>query len=198
MQDNPDRELLNRLQAADGQAFDALVAAYQEKVVNTCYRFVHSLADAEDVAQDVFMEIYLSLEQFRGQSRLSTWIYRIAVTKSLDFIRKARRKKRLGNLKRFMGFSGDDPDPQLNIAAPATNPHDDLERSERAAHLHQALNTLPENQRTAIILSKFEGLSYAEIAAVMDSTVSAIEALIHRAKANIHKKLFRYYEENLR
>ena len=75
-------ELLQRLEAKESQAFDDLVCLYQDKVVNTCYRFVHNLQDAEDVAQDVFIEIYQSLHGFRGQSSLATWIYRIAVTKS--------------------------------------------------------------------------------------------------------------------
>lgn len=194
---NPEEsELLQRLAAEDAQAFDDLVGLYQDKVVNTCYRFVHNLQDAEDVAQDVFIEIYQSLDSFRGQSALSTWIYRIAVTRSLDFIRRKTRKKRTGRFKRLLGYDTEEGRQEIEIPDPGTDPLDDLEREERFFLLHRALGSLPENQRTAVILNKFEGLSQAEVADVMGNTVSAVESLLHRAKQNLHKKLYHYFEKN--
>ena len=189
-------ELLQRLDAKESQAFDDLVCLYQDKVVNTCYRFVHNLQDAEDVAQDVFIEIYQSLHGFRGQSSLATWIYRIAVTRSLDFIRRKTRKKRTGQLKRLLGFDTDDGREELDIPDTVADPHDDLEQQERLDLLHEGLGTLPENQRTAVILNKFEGLSHTEVADIMGNSVSSVESLIHRAKQNLHKKLYDYFEKN--
>ena len=87
-----ENKLLKHLIQGDAEAFDLLITEYQDRVVSTCARFVHNREDAEDVAQDVFLEVYQSVDGFRGQSRLSTWIYRIAVTKSLDFVRKMKQK----------------------------------------------------------------------------------------------------------
>ncbi|MDP6042001.1 MAG: sigma-70 family RNA polymerase sigma factor, partial [Candidatus Latescibacteria bacterium] len=99
----PDERLpkSNQCEVSD---FNALVDQYQERILNLCYRFVNHREDAEDVAQDVFVEIYRSIGNFRGDSKLATWIHSIAVRKSLDFIRKKKRKKRFGQVKRFLGL----------------------------------------------------------------------------------------------
>jgi RNA polymerase sigma-70 factor (ECF subfamily) len=176
--------------------FGRIVHDYQEKIINTCYRFVHQQQDAEDVAQEVFIEVYRSLDAFQGKAALSTWIYRIAVTKSLDYLRKKGRKKRFGHLRRFLGFEDDRGEQTFEPQDPSTSV-DRLEQQERAAILQQAVAALPENQRVAITLNKYEALSYAEVARVMDTTVSSVESLIHRAKKNLHKRLARYYDEKL-
>ena len=173
--------------------FRSIVAEHQEMVVNTCYRFVFNREDAEDLAQDVFVEVFRSLEQFREESKLSTWIYRIAVTKSLDHLRHLNRKKRFSSLKRMIGMS----DPADDIAAPSNNnPPEALAQNERAIILQDALNTLPESQKTAFLLSKQEGYSNQEIADILQTSVSGVESLVHRAKKNLHKKLCRYYSEH--
>ena len=179
-------------------AFDDLVSEYQDRVVNTCFRFVHNVQDAEDVAQEVFLELYQSLDGFRGEAALSTWIYRIAVTRSLDFLRKINRKKRMGRLKRLIGLGDDDPDdPVADLPDPRDGPIRDLEDRERAAVLQEALAALPEPQRVAVVLNKYEGLTSSEVAKVMGKTVSSVESLIHRAKDQLKRRLERYYEENL-
>ena len=184
------------LQAAvkDGssEAFQHLVDRYHYKVINTCYGFVHNKEDAEDLAQEVFLEVYSSISRFREESKLSTWIYRISVTKSLDFIRKTTRKKRVGFLRSVFGK---DTEIEQVHAFPATNPHTSLEQQERANILQQAVDSLAENQKIAITLSKYEGFSYQEIADIMGTSLSSVEALIHRAKKNLQKKLYQYYEE---
>ena len=109
--------------------FRSLVAEHQEMVINTCYRFVFNREDAEDIAQDVFIEVFRSLEQFREESKLSTWIYRIAVTKSLDHLRHLKRKKRFSSLKRIVGFE----DPSAEIASPySENPAETFAGNEQA------------------------------------------------------------------
>ncbi|MCP4451665.1 MAG: sigma-70 family RNA polymerase sigma factor [Planctomycetes bacterium] len=192
-----DNKLLNDLIQGDPEAFDALITEFQDRVVNTCARFVNNLQDAEDVAQNVFIEVYQSVNRFRGQSRLSTWIYRIAVTKSLDFVRRMTRKKRMGRVKRLIGVGLDEEDMSIDPPDSGPSPHEDMETREQAALLNQAISTLPENQRTAIILTNYEQLSQAEVSKIMGNTVSAVESLIHRAKHNLRQKLTAYYEKNM-
>jgi RNA polymerase sigma-70 factor (ECF subfamily) len=189
-------ELLESLRSGKAGAFEELVLQYQDKVIDTCYRFVHNQQDAEDVAQDVFIEIYQSIGDFHGQSSLSTWVYRIAVTKSLDFVRRKNRKKRLGHLQRFFGFKDKEACQTLELKDSA-DPHKDLEQKERAAALCDAVASLPQNQRVAITLNKYEGFSSGEIADIMGTTVASVESLIHRAKKNLRKKLYRYYDRKI-
>ena len=160
-------------------------------VLNTCYRFVLNREDAEDIAQEVFLEAYRSLDSFRQESKLSTWLYRIAVTKSLDHLRKKKRKKRFSSLKRVMGFN--DPAEELALPSSIETPAEVLSGSERTEVLQSALDSLPDNQKTAFLLSKYDGYSNQEIADVMQTTVSAVESLVHRAKKNLQKKLEKHY-----
>lgn len=160
-------------------------------VLNTCYRFVLNREDAEDIAQEVFLEAYRSLDSFRQESKLSTWLYRIAVTKSLDHLRKKKRKKRFSSLKRVMGFN--DPAEELALPSSIETPAEVLSGSERTEILQSALDSLPDNQKTAFLLSKYDGYSNQEIADVMQTTVSAVESLVHRAKKNLQKKLEKHY-----
>lgn len=175
--------------------FRTVVEAYQEKVRNTCFRYLHNPEDADDVAQEVFVEAYESLDHFREESRLSTWIYRIAVNKCIDFIRRKNRKKRFAQLISIFGVgrhTTDIPDPG------GRDPHADLEIRERNATLNQVLDSLPDNQKTAILLSTYEGLSNKELASVMSLSLTAAEALLHRAKSNLKKQLTRYFERSLK
>ncbi len=180
------------LQAVSSEAFKSLVDENLHKVVNICYRFVNNRQEAEDLAQETFIEVYRSISKFRGDATISTWIHQIAVRKSLDIVRKRKRKKRIGF---FQGAIHLD-DPEVDIAASSsTRPDSILEIDERRRLLQAALATLPPNQHTAFVLSKYDGLSYDEIAQVMDTSTSAVTALIHRAKNNLRKRLSRYYED---
>ncbi len=170
--------------------FSTIVAEHQDMVLNTCYRFVLNREDAEDITQEVFLEAYRSFGSFRRESKLSTWLYRIAVTKSLDHLRKKKRKKRFSSLKRVIGFN--DPAEELTLPSMET-PAEVLSGNERTEILRKALDSLPDNQKTAFLLSKYDGYSNQEIAEVMHTTVSAIESLVHRAKKNLQKKLEKYY-----
>ena len=187
-------ELINEVKAGKAAAFKTLVEQYQDRVINTCYGFVRDKEDARDVAQDVFIEIYQSLENFREEAKLSTWIYRISVTKSLDFLRRKNRKKRMGQFKRL--FSIDDIAERLEQPS-GSNPDIDAEKMERDRILQQAIDRLPENQKIAITLSKYEGFSNKEISEIMNTSISSVESLIHRAKVNLKKKLYRHYDKHL-
>jgi len=175
------------------ELFRSLVDEHQEMVINTCYRFVFNRQDAEDIAQDVFVEVFRSLDRFREESKLSTWIYRIAVTKSLDHLRRLKRKKRFTSLKRIIGAE----DPTLNLPTPTRdNPEEAMLEGERTTVLQDALSSLPENQKTAFLLSKQDGHSNQEIADIMGTSVSAVESLVHRAKKNLQDKLQAFYARN--
>ncbi len=185
-------ELINRLRNKDEEAFRIIFNDNQKKVTNACYRLVNDIDIAEDLTQEVFIKVFSSFEQFRGDSQLSTWIYRIAITKSLDHLRAQKRKKRLAILKYFSG----NEEKQIEIEAPEDQRPDALmDNSERMKVLNDVLNTLPENQRIAFSLSKYDEMSSKEIAEVLATTVSAVESLIYRAKNNLEKKLYNYYRK---
>jgi RNA polymerase sigma-70 factor (ECF subfamily) len=187
--------LQQRLKHGDSAAFQELLSRYQHRVINTCYGFVRQREDAEDIAQEVFLEVYQSIQKFRGGAKLSTWIYRISVTKSLDFIRKKNRKKRFGTLRNILAR-----DAEIErIPAPTNdNPEHIVAQQERARMLKEAVEALPKNQQIAMTLHKYEGFSYKEVAEIMSTSVSSVESLIHRAKKNLQKKLFQYYDRQER
>jgi RNA polymerase sigma-70 factor, ECF subfamily len=133
--------------------------------------------DAEDISQDVFIEVYQSIKTFRGDAKLSTWIYRIAVTKSLDELKKRNRKKRITSFGKLLHL-----DDLANWIAGGTAPDKVLHEKEKMKEVIQALETLPDNQRVAFTLSKIEGYTNTEIAEIMNTTVIAVETLVSRAK----------------
>lgn len=161
--------------------------------MNTCYGFVHNYEDANDIAQEVFIEIFRSIKSFNEDSSLSTWIYRIATNKSLDFIRKIKRQKRWSELTRL---SFNHNEGLEHIIADTQDPNSVLENKERLKILNHAIDKLAENQKAAFTLHKYEDLSYKEIAMVLDTSVSSIESLMHRAKKNLQKHLYQYYKNN--
>lgn len=193
--DEQEQALLHRLKANEPGAFKVLVELHQDRVLNICYRFIFNREDAEDIAQEVFIEVHRSIAHFREESKLFTWIYRIAVTKSIDFIRKAKRKKRMVQLKSLVGMEGE----VNHIPAPLdSDPAKGLEQEERMRILREAIDTLPENQRTAFTLSKCKGFGNKEIAGIMGTSLSSVESLMHRAKNNLKKKLYQYFERDLK
>lgn len=177
--------LIQELKEGKDLAFKTIVDEYQNMVYNTCLAIVKSEEDAEDIAQEVFVQVYQSIKSFKGESKLSTWIYRIATTKSLDHERKKKRKKRFGFVKSIFG-----EDSEIIINPPDFNhPGVALDKKENAAKLFKAIDKIPENQRIAFLLNKVEGLSYQEVSQVLQVSVSSIESLLHRAKNNLRKIL---------
>ncbi|KAA3661767.1 MAG: RNA polymerase sigma factor [Calditrichaeota bacterium] len=172
--------------------FRTIVETHQEKVRNTCFRFLKNPEDADDVAQEVFIQVYESLSRFREEAEISTWVYRIAVNKSLDFLRKKKRKKRFAQLTSLFGFNEEREEITLPIPG---DPQQDMEQKEHKQALDSALEKLPKNQRTVITLSKYEGFKNKEIAAMTGLSLSAVEALMHRAKKNLHSLLYDYYKK---
>lgn len=186
-------EIIQKLQEGDETAFRQLVEKYQQLVVNTCFGLVHNMQDAEDIAQDVFIEVFRSIHKFRADSKLSTWLYRISVNRSLNYIRDNKRQKWMQSVEDVFLLKRE----KLNslsfgeMAAPDT----EMENSERAELLHKSIDALPQNQRIAFTLNKYEDLSYKQIAEVMEISLSSVESLIHRAKKNLQKKLYACYKK---
>jgi len=185
-------ELIQQLRAGDEQAFKSLVANYQDMVYNTALGIVQNSEDAEDVAQEVFIQVYRSIDQFKGDARLSTWIYRITTTKALDHIRSRRRKKRFAFITSLFGPN----DELVHDPVDFQHPGVALDRKEQAALLFRMIEQLPENQKVAFTLHKTEDLSYQEIADVMKLSVSAVESLLFRARQNLRKLLEKHYQQN--
>ncbi|WP_167616240.1 RNA polymerase sigma factor [Maribellus sediminis] len=188
-----DFEIIEQLKQGNEQAFRKLVETYQKLVVNTCYGLLHNREDAEDVAQDVFIEVYRSVENFRADAKLSTWLYRIAVNRSLNHIRDNKKHRW------FSSFESDVKAENKKLlqveSGKSDQPEFELENKQRANILNEAINGLPENQKVAFSLSKYEDLSYQEIADVMELSVSSVESLLFRAKKNLQKKLYTCYKK---
>lgn len=185
-------QLIQGLIEQDEHAFRHLVELYKDKVFNTCLSFTHNREDAEEAAQDVFISVYHSIAAFQRKSSLSTWIYRITVNKSLEHIRKRKRKSQLGFIKLLTGRKEELPG---TAGESFDHPGVQLENMERTKILYGAIGGLPENQRVAFTLHEFEGLSYKDISGVMEVSVPAVESLIFRAKKNLREKLHDYYKE---
>ncbi len=194
-----DHELIEKvIKSNDHSAFALLVDRYQKLVINTCRGFVNSYADAEDLAQDVFIELFESLPEFRHESKLSTWLYRIAVNKSLNYVRKRKRESLLSSIISIFG-SPENEHPLINNNNESSDEADrDINSKELHSTLKQAINSLPENQKIAFILNKYQDLSYKEVAEVMDISLSSVESLIFRAKGNLQKLLSAFYKNNAR
>jgi RNA polymerase sigma factor (sigma-70 family) len=180
-----EQELIFGLRQGEESAFKELVIRFQDKVFNTALGLLQHHIEAEDIAQEVFIQVFRSIQNFKEESHLSTWIYRITVTKSLDHLRSKKRKKRFGFIISIFG------DNNLPVYEPEDFNHPGVlqENKEDAAILFKVIDQLPENQRTAFVLNKVEGLGYREIAAILNTTESAVDSLLQRAKQNLRKKL---------
>lgn len=178
-------ELINGLKEGNNDAFKVLVETKEMLIYNTVLGLLQNTEDAEDVTQDVFIKIFESIHQFKGESALSTWIYRVGVTTALEFIRRKKRKKRFGFLSPILG---EDNEPTVNLAD-FHHPGVELDQKEKAAILFKAIEQLPDNQKVAFVLHKVEGLSYQEVSEIMKTSLSAVESLLHRAKTNLKEIL---------
>lgn len=181
-----DDYILTKLKAGDTSAFNELIKLYANRVLNTCYKFLLNKEDAEDLSQEVFLEVYQSIKSFRGNSKLSTWIYRIAVAKCLDEIKRRNRKKRFDSFKQILHI-----DDVTNWLAGGIMPDKTIQQTDSMNQVLRAINSLPDNQRIAFTLSKIDGYTNKEIAEIMNTTTTAVELLISRAKKKTSEKLIK-------
>ncbi|MEO7306077.1 MAG: RNA polymerase sigma factor [Ferruginibacter sp.] len=185
-------ELVLLLQQGDESAFKKLVDEWQDMVYNTALGIVQQADDADDITQEVFIQVYQSVSSFKGDSKFSTWLYRITVSKALDHEKKKKRKKRFGFVQLL--FGGDEEEQVHSVEF--DHPGVQLEKKEKANELFYALKQIPEKQRIAFTLNKLEGQSYQEVAEIMNTTLYAVESLMGRAKTNLRKVLSSYYINN--
>ena len=181
--------LIAKLKDGNQQAFIELIDLYKHLVFNTVLNMVMNFEEAEDITQEVFIQVFQSIQSFRGDSKLSTWLYRIAITKSLDWQRKNNAKKRMNTMKIAFGIGNyEETIPDF------LHPGILLANKEKAGILFEAMKKLPENQRIAFTLLKIDGLNYEEVSEIMKTSIKSLEGLMHRAKENLRKALENYYK----
>lgn len=186
-----EKELIKQIARGDTQALKTLYDRYAGRVYNTALSYLQQAEEAEELTQDVFLEVFQSAGRFEGKSAPGTWMYRIAVNKCLDRLRYRNRDKRRAFLQSLYK-----PETGALRIDPATFDHPgvSLENKERAAILFGAIDKLPENQKTAYLLTYVEDLTVKEVAEIMQINPKAVESLNSRARANLKKMLDNYYE----
>lgn len=178
---------LDQLRQGHEPAFRWLVETYQQRVFRTALAIVANTEEAEDVAQEVFVEVFQTVGRFRGEASLATWLYRLTTSRALKKERDRKRQKRFGFMTSLFSTSNDDKpdyDPP-DFQTPGTL----LETDEQSRQINRAVASLAESQRVAFTLHYQEDLSYQEIAAVLQTSVSAVESLLFRARQTLRKKL---------
>jgi len=185
-----DSQLIKEIRQNNDLAFRTLIEKYKNLVYNTAFRLVRRTEDAEDIFQDVFLEVFKSCDAVRLEDDLTFWIYKIAYNKSISFLRRKNPAKTNAN--------GDHSDaeqfnPQL---IEKNSPDRELEQKENVAMLYRFIDELPENQKNVLLLHKFEGLSQNEICEKLNLTPHSVESLIYRAKKNLKLKLEHYLNYN--
>lgn len=177
--------------------FEAIYQENVQRVLNLCYRMTGNEQAARDLSQDIWLKIYQNLDKFEGKSRVSTWIYRIAVNEALNFLKKEKRKRfrELLNLdvKDAIGEKGNRL--PADIFSGSGNPELALQKKEREKLMWHLVLKLPEKQRVPLVLLRYEGLSYQEIAEVMGISMSAVESRLHRAKKKLQQLLEPYVDQ---
>lgn len=183
-----DTELMLAFKAGDENAFKILLDKYSLPIMNFAYRFTFNRSDAEDVAQEVFIKIYRSKDRYEPVSKFSSWIYSVAANTCLDY--KKRKKKDIIYNSAPVAAPGDYEKKQFDVAdTSGKSVESAVEQSRIDATVKNALSSLTENQRLALMLKEYEDKSYDEIADILDISVSSVESLIFRARQNLKKQL---------
>jgi RNA polymerase sigma factor (sigma-70 family) len=184
-------ELIDLLRSGSPKAVEEVFYLYKDRVYNTVLSIVKNREDAEEITTDVFLEVFRSAPGFKAGSLLSTWIYRISVNKALDHLKYLQRKKRFAWLSGLFHPGTHEP---IQQAVDFNHPGVMLERKEQAALLFRALEQLPDKQQAAFVLFEMEQLSYKEISSIMNTTESAVESLLSRARAGLRRQLSDLYK----
>lgn len=190
-----DPNFIAELQSGKSSAYAKLMKEFEQKVFATCLSFVPNKEDAEDIAQEVFLEVFRSIAKFKGDAKLSTWIYRIATNKSLEFIRKKNAKKRFAFMQSI--FGNDIPLDKTSFFTELKHPGILLENKEKSETVFKAINLLPDSQRVVFTLAKIDGKSYQEIVEITGKSLSSVESIMFRAKKNLKKSLETFYKNNM-
>ncbi len=188
-----DQDIVRRVIAGDQFAMKALIVKYQHLVINTCYRILSNAADAEDIAQEVFIEAYRSISSLKNEDALSYWLYRIALNKSVNHQKKHRFFNRFLRIDHLL--PGQECAYSSRMASSDRDSLQEMIHAEKINLFKDVLGRLPSRQQKAFVLHYFEQLSYKEIACVLELSVSSVESLIFRAKRNIKKKYGHLFSE---
>lgn len=178
-----EKKIIEHLKNGDDFIYKYVYEKYIRMILNVCYGLTNNRYEAEDASQDVFIKVFNSIHTFREESKLSTWIYRITLNICKN---RLRRKKIISILS--LNYWGED-DKEGELIADNANPMINIEKSELQQIVREAIDSLPVKQKSAIILSRYEEKSYAEIADILETTIPAVESLLFRAKENLAKKL---------
>ena len=185
---DPDAQLMLQVRNGNQAAFKTLVEKYQGPITNLIYHMMLNHAEAEELAQEVFLKVYQAAARYRSDAKFSTWLYRIATNLSLNELKSRRGRKTVSLEESLLDRAASG----LTAANRIPDPASQLERRELAKALERALQALPERQRVAVILQRFEGFSYREVADSMGCSVEAVEALLSRAKISLKESLAGY------
>jgi RNA polymerase sigma-70 factor (ECF subfamily) len=188
---DPDIRLMLRVRSDDAEAFAELVELYHRRLVTIMQHLVGKLEEAEDLAQEVFLRVYRGRKKYHPRAKFSTWLFTIANNLALNVLRARQRKPAIPLNVRDSGPLGPRPAEQL-VLDRERSPHEQMQQQELAAIVKQALDTLNERQRVAVVLNKFEDMNYAEIAEVMGLTTKAVKSLLSRARDNLRIALKDY------
>lgn len=180
-----DLVLVRKVQAGDKRAFDMLVLKYQHKIANLVSRFVHDHHEVQDVTQEAFIKAYRGLKNFRGESAFYTWLYRIAINTAKNHLVSASRRPTGGSIDSYDAEYLDSATGLRDIA----DPHSELMTDQIAATVKAAISGLPAELQTAITLRELKGLSYEEIAEIMECPIGTVRSRIFRARDAIDQRL---------
>ena len=182
-----DQQLVERAQRGDKQAFELLVIKYQRKLARLLSQFIRDAAEVEDVTQETFIKAYRSLSSFRGDSAFYTWLYRIGINAAKNFL--VAQKRRASTTSNGIDIEDAENFEEASQLRDLDTPESELMSKQIAQTVHQTLNELPEELRTAITLREIEGLSYEEIANAMNCPTGTVRSRIFRAREAISDKL---------
>lgn len=184
---------IERILNGERDLYAEIIRAHQDMVFRTCIGFTHNSEDAEDLTQEVFISVYQQLNRFKGDSKISTWLYRIAVNASLNHVRNTKKRNIFQRIESI--FIKGKHDEHQTYGHASENPEHLLIASQENAAIKDAIDSLPQNQRVAFTLSKYDELSQSEIAAIMSLSEGAVEQLLQRAKVSLRKKLAPFYKK---
>lgn len=191
---DPDVRLMLQVRDGSAAAFEELVLRYQGRLLTVLEHLVHSRELAEDLAQEVFLRVYRARQSYTAGAKFSTWLFTIANNVASNARRDRSRRKEVGAPQAHNGDTGAEQLDRMAVAASGLMPTRQLDKSEMAEVVRLAVDALNERQRLAVLLSKFEGMSYVDIAATMGMSVQAIKSLLSRARGNLKAILEPYMQ----
>jgi len=182
-----DAEIMLRVRDGDDAGYDVLIEKYRKPIINFMYRMVHNQAVAEELAQEVFLRVYRSRQTYRAEAKFTTWLYRIATNLGVNHARDTKHERAAQNV--YL----DQPDPETgttpDVADMAASAEDELVRDEWVRAIRQHVMALPERQRNAVLMHKYQGLDYKQIGEVLKLSESATKSLLFRAYQTLRERL---------